>query len=205
MTSVSSGPEAGPSRRPYDNSRRLRQAAATRARILQEGAALARACTSWDWRELTHEAVGERAGVSRRTVFRSFPTVAELHRAIVSQLETESGVHYENLTLDEVSETGAKVFESYSAFAAAQEGLESPLPDEDRKRRDTIARAVAAETQGWTLAERERAAAVLDVLWSVESYRRLVSVWEMSIDDANASMAWAIKVVLAEIRADHRP
>jgi len=205
MTSVSSDAATSPSRRPYDNTRRLEQAAATRARILQEGAILARECTSWNWRELTHEAVGARAGVSRRTVFRCFPTVAELHRAILSQLEAESGVHYEHLTLDEVAETGAKVFESYSAFAASHEGSESPLPEEDRKRRDTIARAVAAETDGWTVAERERAAAVLDALWSVESYRRLVSVWEMSIEDANASLAWAIKMVLAEIRADRRP
>ncbi len=205
MTSVSSGPDAGVSRRSYDNSRRLEQAAANRARILQEGAALARACTSWDWKELTHEAVGERAGVSRRTVFRSFPTVAELHRAIVSQLEVESGVHYENLTLDEVSSTGAKVFESYSSFAASREGAVAPLPEEDQKRRDTISRAVARETEGWTVPERERAAAVLDVLWSVESYRRLVSVWEMSNEEANASLAWAIKVILAEIRSDRRP
>jgi len=131
--------------------------------------------------------------------------VAELHRAIVSQLEAESGVHYENLTLDEVSETGARVFESYSAFAASREGSEPPLPEEDRKRRDAISRAVTRETAGWTVLERERAAAVLDVLWSVESYRRLVSVWEMSIDDANSSMAWAIKVVLTEIRGDRRP
>ena len=202
---MSSGSQAGISRRSYDNSRRLQQAAANRTRILQEGAVLARACRSWNWRELTHEAVGERAGVSRRTVFRCFPTVAELHRAILGQLEAESGVHYENLTLDEVSETGARVFESYSAFAASRDDSEIPLPEEDRKRRDTLARAVAQETESWSVTERERAAAVLDVLWSVESYRRLVSDWQMSIEDANASMAWVIKVVLAEIRADRRP
>lgn len=83
---------ATPPRRRYDSPRRRELAAQTRERIVDAGSALVHSFPAWDWRDLTFRAVAERAGVGERTVYRHFPTEADLHDAVLRRLEDEAGV-----------------------------------------------------------------------------------------------------------------
>ena len=49
------------------------------------------------------------------------------------------------------------------------------------------------------------AAGLLDVLWNVPSFERLVVQWGLADDDAVSAIAWAISLVVAAIRAGNPP
>jgi hypothetical protein len=65
--------------------------------------------------------------------------------------------------------------------------------------------AVTAKTAAWSDTERAVAAAVLDVLWSVASYERLVVDWGLDPKDAVSGVTRAIRLVVDAINSDGRP
>jgi AcrR family transcriptional regulator len=195
-----------PDRRRYDSPIRRQKVAERRDAIVAAGCELAREIPTWDWRELTFRAVAERAGVSMRTVYRYFPTERGLHDAVMRQLEQEAGVEYQGITIDGISEVARKVFSARSAFAVAQSVQEDPaFVAEDERRQDALLRAVAEATSGWSDKQEKLAAAILDMLWSVQLYERLVTAWQLDDHDAEQAVDWAIAVVVAAIREDVRP
>jgi AcrR family transcriptional regulator len=193
-------------RRRYDSPVRRRQAAETRERIVAAGAALMHGVPVWNWRALTVRAVAARAGVNERTVYRYFATERELRDAVLEHLESEAGIVLEDLELEGVAEHTARILEYVSLFP-----LESRTPDEPtllaahRRQRDALVGAVSARTQSWPDADRAIAAAILDVLWSVASYERLVADWGLEADDAVAGVTWAIDLVVEAVGAGRRP
>ena len=93
-------------------------------------------------------------------------------------LEEEAGVSYEGLVLGELAEVTALVFSSRGSFAASPMIVDDPtFVAEDQLRRDALRDAVAAAASEWTDIERDQAAGLLDVLWSVPSFERLVTQW----------------------------
>jgi hypothetical protein len=46
---------------------------------------------------------------------------------------------------------------------------------------------------------------VFDVLWSVSSFERLVTDWQMDNEDAMATVTWAIELMAEGVRAGVRP
>ncbi len=207
MSKSGSGKTAEAARRRYDSPVRRAQMAETRERILEAASALVREFRSWDWRPLTFRAVAERAGVGERTVYRHFATEQALHEAVMRQLAQESGVEFDGLTIDEVSKIGAKVFASMSTFAAppwmdVEEGV---FLAEDERRKSALVAAVEATTADWSVEERTRAAAALDVLWNPPSYQRLVTAWKLSADDASGVIDWMITLVVDAIRTGSAP
>ncbi len=193
-------------RRRYDSPIRREQVARTRQAILSAGSAIAHELPSWNWRELTFRAVAERAGVSERTVYRHFPSERELHDAVMGQLEREAGVCYENITIDQVSAVATRVFAARGAFAVAPSAVNDPaFAAEDQRRKDALLGAVEAVTPEWTPEERELAAAILDVLWSMPAYERLVTAWRLDARQAIRAIDWAIRSVVAGIEGDRRP
>ena len=104
--------ELSTSRRSYHSPARQKAAAATRERIVGAGVRLVRGFTTWDWDELTFRAVAERAEVSERTVYRHFPTERHLHDAIMSRLEDEACIAYQDVVLDNLAEVTARLFAS---------------------------------------------------------------------------------------------
>jgi AcrR family transcriptional regulator len=200
--------DADPSRerRRYDSPVRRRQVAETRDRILGAASALVHELPTWDWRALTYRAVAERAGVSERTVYRHFATERELRDAVMRRLEEEAGVSYEGLGVDDLAAVTALVFSARASFAASSMVVEDPtFVAEDQLRRDALRDAVAAVAADWTDADRDKAAGLLDVLWSVPSFERLVAQWGLGPDDATATITWALDLVVAAIRAGNSP
>lgn len=199
---------AAAERRRYDSPVRRQQVAETRERILGAASALVHELPTWDWRALTFRAVAERAGVSERTVYRHFATERELNDSVMRRLEQEAGVSYEGVDLEHLTDVAALVFSSLSSFAVAPLGVDDPtFAEEDRLRRDALRAAVAAPAgaNGWSDVERDKAAGVLDVLWNVSSFERLVVHWGLAADDATGAIAWAIGLVVDAIRDGSPP
>jgi AcrR family transcriptional regulator len=194
-------------RRAYDSPVRRQQREATRERIVVAGSAIAHELPSWDWKGLTFRAVAERAGVSERTVYRHFSGERHLHQAVMRRLEEEAGVRYEGIGLDDLPAVTARVFGSLASFAAsAGPAVDDPtFHEEDVRRRDALLAALAPATEGWSEEERHRIAGLLDVLWNLPTFERLVQAWGLPADDATATVSWAIDVLLAAVREGRRP
>jgi AcrR family transcriptional regulator len=198
--------DATPPRRRYDSPVRRQRASETRDRIVAAGAALLHGFPVWNWRALTVRNVAAQAGVNERTVYRHFSNERELRDAVIARLETEAGIALEGLALDDIADHTARLLEYVSSFP-----LESRVPDDPtllaahRRQRDALVAAVTARTAGWPAADRAVAAAVLDVLWSVASYERLVVDWGLEPDDAVRGVTWAIRLVADAISSERRP
>jgi AcrR family transcriptional regulator len=170
------------------------------------GAELLHGFPIWNWRALTMRAVAERAGVNERTVYRHFPTERDLRDAVLTRLEEESGVDLEGLTLDGVRGVTARIFEYVSAFPLEPRLARDPtVVAANERQRDALLGAVTPFSRKWSAADRTIAAAVLDVLWSVVSYERLVSDWDLEAEQAIRATDWVIQLVADAIKAGHAP
>ncbi len=195
-------------RRTYDNRARQQKAAQTRERIIAAGSELVHAFDSWNWRNLTFKAVADRAGVGERTVYRHFPTERHLHDAVMQRLESEAGVSYEDVDLTNIGDVTARVFAALQRFSV-RTSVETPQDPTfvgvDARRRDALMRAVSAAAPGWSTAEQRVAAGLLDVLWNVPTYERLVGVWGVDGAAATRAIGWLMTQVVTAITDDNPP
>jgi AcrR family transcriptional regulator len=163
--------------------------------------------TSWGWRLLTFGAVAERADASVSTVYRYFSSEQERRDAVMRRFELEAGVGFEDLTLSGVATVAGKMFAGLARFAVAPR----PSPDdpifvaEDEQLIRGLRGAVDDATAGWSDVERAKAAAVLDVLWSLPSYERLITAWHLQPKEATAALRWAIEIIVEAIHCGRRP
>jgi AcrR family transcriptional regulator len=192
-------------RRSYDSTLRRERAAQTRENIVTAGAELVRASSIRDWRGVTIRAVAERAGVNERTVYRHFANERALRDAVMHRLESDAGVDLAEMKLEDFATVTARVLRYVSGSLGKRRPLDPTLADAGRRQHDALLAAVAERTPEWSVDEQKRAAAVLDVLWSVASYERLVNDWQLDRDDAIGAIAWMIELVEEAIRADRRP
>jgi AcrR family transcriptional regulator len=194
-------------RRRYDSSLRRERAAQTRERIVEAGLQLAHECPVWDWRALTIRAAAERAGVSERTVYRHFPGEREFRDAVMQRLEEQAGVTLEALRLEDVAEAAARVFAHVSSFPMVPRTppLDPTLTATDQRRRASLLHALAPVTVDWPDTDRRMAAGMLDILWAVMSYERLVTAWELSPQQATRAITWVIGLIEAAVREGRAP
>jgi AcrR family transcriptional regulator len=185
---------------------RRRQAAVTRERIITAGAELLHGFPVWNWRALTVRRVAERAGVNERTVYRHFASERDLRDAVLARLEADAGVILEGLALEDIREHTTRILEYVSSFP-----LQSRTPDDPtlvgahRRQRDALIAAVGARAEAWPQSDRAVAAAMLDVLWSVASYERLVADWDLDPKDAIRGVTWVIGLLEDAIGRGQRP
>jgi|RhiMetdeSRZDD1v2_1073273.scaffolds.fasta_scaffold82839_3 AcrR family transcriptional regulator len=193
-------------RRKYDSPVRRRQAAETRERILAAGSELVHGFPRWDWRELTVRAVAQRAGVNERTVYRHFSSERELHEAVIRRLQEEVGDPLDGLTLDGFGDVVAQLFAYLASFAASPRQTTDPtFVAVDERRRQALVAAVEPGTAAWSDADREMAAALLDALWSVPTYERLVGVWGLDTERATEAVTGLISLLVRSIQEGRRP
>jgi AcrR family transcriptional regulator len=193
-------------RRKYDSPVRRRQAAETRERILAAGSELVHGFPRWDWRELTVRAVAQRAGVNERTVYRHFSSERELHEAVIRRLQEEVGDPLDGLTLDGFGDVVAQLFDYLASFAASPRQTTNPtFVAVDERRRQALVAAVEPGTAAWSDADREMAAALLDALWSVPTYERLVGVWGLDTERATEAVTGLISLLVRSIQEGRRP
>jgi AcrR family transcriptional regulator len=192
--------------RTYDSPVRRERAAETRERIIAAGAGVLHDHPVWDWDALTVRAVAARAGVNERTVYRHFAGERALRDAVFARLESEAGVVLEDLELGGIQRFTERVLEYVSSFPLEPRSPRDPtLIAAHGRMRDALIEAVGSANPGLSARERTIAAAVLDVLWSVASYERLVADWALDPKDAGNGATWAIGVVEEAVRAGRRP
>lgn len=193
-------------RRQYDSPLRRQQAADTRERIIAAGAEIAHRLPSWDWSALTFKAVGERAGVSERTVHRYIATERQLREAVLQRLFHESGISLQDLKLDNFGAIATRIFEYMSSFTIEPNRIADPaFVALDQQRRAALVGTVSAATPHWSDSEREIAAATLDILWHPPFYERLTNGWGFDSQRATQTIAWISGLLQHAIREDLRP
>lgn len=195
------------SRRRYDSPLRRRQVAETRERIVSAGSELVHEGPVWDWRSVTFQAVAKRAGVNERTVYRHFPSEQELRDAVLRRLQEEAGVPtLEGLTLEQIAETTERTLGYVARFPVGDRTPLDPTQQEViMQRREALLAALAPATGDWSDADRATAAAMFDVLWSMGSYERLVTVWGLESAQAISGITWVMRLVEAAVREGQRP
>ena len=199
-------PEPSSARRPYDNTLRRERAAQTRERIVAAGAELVHEASIRDWRGVTIRAVAERAGVNERTVYRHFANERALRDAVMRRTEQEAGVDLTDLQLDQVAGAAARIFRYVSSYPLeARPPLDPTLVDANRRQHDALLAAVKEHASRWPSSDRTIAAAVLDVLWALGSYERLINDWQLDRDEAIRAISWAIGLVEEAVREGNRP
>jgi AcrR family transcriptional regulator len=192
--------------RTYDSPVRRQKAEETRERIVSAGAELLHGFAVWNWRALTVRGVAQRAGVNERTVYRYFANERELRDAVLERLEHDSGVALDGLALEDIQDHTRRLLEFVSTYP-----MESRTPPDETLRkaaqrvRDSLAGAIAPATTTWSEEDRAVAAGVVDVLWSVASYERLVIDWGIESEDAIRGITWALGLVEEAIRTGNHP
>lgn len=193
-------------KRRYNSEVRQQQSTRTREIIISSGVELAHEFPSWDWKNLTFRAVGERAGISERTVYRYFPTEQALKDAVLQQLVKESGIDLEALTLAEFTTTIKSLFRYMLSFAAKTKEDEDPsFSSVDQERRAALLRSVIQATSGWTESQQQVATASLDILWQPATFERLLNGWSFDSEKSLATLTWLIDLVERAIREGQRP
>jgi AcrR family transcriptional regulator len=193
-------------RRRYDSPLRQRRAAETRARIIKAGADLLHGFPVWKWEALTVRAVARRAQVNERTVYRHFANERELRDAVLARMQEEARVDLEGLELEDLREVTARIFDYVSSFPVEPRTPPDPmLAAAGRRQREALLAAVASVTAGWAEEDRALVAAMLDVLWSVTAYERLVADWGLDPEEAIRGVTWVMGLVEGAIRSGRRP
>ena len=185
---------------------RRRQAVETRERIIEAGCTLLRRSGIRDWRALTIRGVALQAGVNERTVYRYFGNERGLRDAVMHRLEEKAGIELEGMRLEDVTGFAARIFDHVSAYPGRPKPpLDPTLSDAGVRQKVALLAALAERTSEWTDSDRTSAAALLDVLWNVASYERLISEWELDHEQAIETVSWAIKLVTEAISHGRRP
>ncbi len=193
-------------RRPYDSPVRRERAAATRDGIVAAGALLFHDLPLWNWQALTVRAVAERAGVSERTVYRYFPTERELRDAVMTRLTEEAEVNLDGLRIEGLQDLTARIFHYVAKFPMQRrEPQDETAAATGSRNRDALLDAIKPVTGGWSATSRATAAGMLDVLWSMVSYERLVMDWGLDTEDAIAGITWVMGLIEDAIKRGQRP
>lgn len=208
MTAESATPRAKETseKRRYHSPLRQKQAADTRRRIVAAGVELVHSFPSWDWKNLTAKAVGERAEVSERTVQRHFSSEQGLRDAVLQGLVAESGVDLDKLSLRDFDDVLVTMFDYLSSFAVASDlNLDPAQAKMDAVRKQALIAAVAQASPDWSPAERELVAAIVDMAWQPATHDRLKTAWGMDADRFGRAMRWFISLVQDALDNGRKP
>ena len=159
-----------------------------------------------DWRALTMRAVAERAGVNERTVYRHFANERELRDEVMRRMEQQAGINIDELQLEDAVDVTARIFELVSSHPLDRHPeLDPTLRAAGQRTRDGLRRAMAARTEGWPEREQTIAAAMIDVLWAVAGYERLVVDWHLDQQEAVEGITWVVGLIEQAVRDGRRP
>ncbi|HEX6536764.1 MAG TPA: helix-turn-helix domain-containing protein [Gemmatimonadaceae bacterium] len=182
---------------------RTRQAAVARNAILN---ALVRHLEAGDADDIPMEELAREAGVSRRTLYRYFPSRSDLLAAAGDWIRAEAL----QLPIDIGDEGIAASFRSAAARMQQRPRLARALlrTQAGRAARSSaraarvkaIRKAVRREVPGLSQREVERAAAVLALLCSSNAWITIQDESGLDASSAQAAVVWAIDALLARLR-----
>jgi AcrR family transcriptional regulator len=192
--------------RPYDGTLRRERAAETRERILVAGSELLQRAAVRDWKKLTVRAVAERAGVNERTVYRYFGSERGLRDAMLDRNKQEAGIELEGMRLEDVAKVAARILDHVAQYPREPPpALDPTLVAAKDRQHQSLLDAVASEVGRAPDPRQVTVAAVLDALWSVATYERLVDAWSIDHAQAVSAITWVIGLVEAAVRNGDLP
>ncbi len=171
--------------------------AATREKI---GDALVALMAEGD--KLNHDRVAERAGVSRRTVYRYYPDQETLRAAVWARIGPAGGIP---TTLDDAIKGLPARFANFDAKADAMNVVMASAegrairnvmkPERVAAFRAMLADRVAALSE----TDQTRAIAVFQFLGTAFAWREMRDQWDLDGQEAAAACKWAAEVLLADL------
>jgi len=192
--------------RTYSSPLRAEQAEQTKARIVQAAVDL---LAEGDAGDLSMADVAERAGVSVRTVYRSFATKDELLDGVIDWINQDivrrggtppTERHNLEAGTTTVIEAIFEIEPLYRALFATAAGRESHRRSASI-RREGLAQAYAAEMADLDDDAARRLGAVLHLVASSNGALFMKDYWDLSPQDVGQVMQWAIRV-LADAASD---
>jgi hypothetical protein len=117
-------------------------------------------------------------------------------------------VSYEDVDLTNIGDVTARVFAALQRFSvrASVETTQDPtFVGVEARRRDALMRAVSAAAPHWSATQQRAAAGLLDALWHVPTYERLVGVWGVDGAAATRAIDWLMTQVVTAITNDNPP
>jgi AcrR family transcriptional regulator len=194
------------STRSYSSPLRAEQAEATRERIVQAAVDL---LSEGDAGDLSMADVAARAGVSVRTVYRSYATKDDLLDGVIdwinARIEQVVGVRpetredYETTTADVINVVFG-IEPLYRALFATRAGRASHRRS-NAHRQETMPAAYADVLAGLDEGQARRVLAVLHTVASSNGALFMKDYWDLSPEDAGRAIEWAIRV-LADAAGD---
>jgi AcrR family transcriptional regulator len=188
----------------YHSPLRQAQAAATHTQILK-------ACVEvmQSGADLTYTNVATAAGVQERTVYRHFPTKADLEAGLWGWII--ANVSHANFDAKSEDELVASMRSSFAGFDTAAPLIQAMLHSNQglaiRRHQQATRRAMfeacaEAAVPGVPPQTRTRVAAALQVLYSAPAWELLRSFWGMDASEAADVVELAMRALLAGLRAD---
>lgn len=191
--------------RTYNSRLRQEQAEATRERILAAMADLLQ--TEGRVELVTNRAVAAAAGVTEVTVYRHFPSRDLLLRGLWEWLNRRNGV---TVGMPEsADDIIAKLPALYATFDAAPAHIVASLTSQQGRemreslnepRRAAFLSAVAEAAPDLPAAEQDKAAAMLQLIYSAYGWISLREQWDVTGERAADAAAWALETLLNDLR-----
>lgn len=156
---------------------------------------------------INHDLVAERAGISRRTVYRYFPDQTALLRGARNHVQALIGPnvrmpHSEADMIDQLDEiyTGFDKIEPVSILMrTTPQGRAIRLADRDR-RRATYTAAMADAVKDLPESDKRLATAMLQFLHT-SAWLEMHDQWGLTGEEMAKSCRWAMKTLLKDLRA----
>ena len=151
---------------------------------------------------INHDLVAERAGISRRTVYRYYADQPALREAVWQKLSPSGSLP---TSLDQLLETLPEVFRIFDERAT--EMMVAMSSPEGRAIRNTMTERRAAAfrkvygeaTEQLPEPDRTQAIAVLQLLSSGLAWREMRDQWQLDGQQVAVTARWAIETLLADL------
>lgn len=186
--------------RPYTSSLRQLQTDATRRLIVDSGIAL---LTENPSHQVSHEAIGARADMAPRTVYRYFPSRAELLDAMWEELDQRLGLSELPETAIELMVLIPELFRRLDAQAPVVEALITSTTGHEMSRRTderrlkSIERALLTATAHLSRRDRDRLVALVRVLTSPMTWYVLRQKTRVTGDQPAEAVDWALRTLIS--------
>jgi AcrR family transcriptional regulator len=157
----------------------------------------------------SHERVAQAAGVGARTVYRHFPTRADLMQALWEQVRDETRTRFPSSEAEVVAFARTQFNEFNDREALVRASNAFPAAGELRARgslegRPAFRRSLAEITRNLSQWEQRRLVAVCLAIYSAPFWLLLRDRGELSGEEPGEAAAWALSVLLKAAKAGSR-
>lgn len=193
------------STRAYNSPLREEKLRETRESILSALASLIESADSPD--EIGMDAIADKAGVQRRTIFRHFESKEELLRAFWPWLNARIGTSIRPESPKDITEGPRQAFPLFDTHEAVMRAaLHSRTGREMRARTIAVRRKNFSEALGPALAglppeQAQRVQALAHLLYSASAWEVLKDYGGLDGTQAGETASWALELILSAVRS----